>query len=245
MLLLLGGSTLNAQGFADWRHVLSRTGRIVDLRDRGITRLPEWNLDNTVEVLLLDGNKFSDFPTDLPRLCPNLRVLSMKDNIIYSLDRSIGGLPFLQELYLDNNEIAQLPPQMSNLRNLRILSLNGNALVSLSFVVEDFKLLEILRVDQNKIPNIPPEIGDLRRLLEFSAQGNRITSVTGNLSRCEYLQVLNLAGNENLDRLPQDIRYCTYLRYIDVGETRITEIPAWAADLRDLEYFVLEGAPDE
>lgn len=245
MLLLTGGSLVHAQGFADWRHVLSRTGRVVDLRDRAITQLPQWDLDHTVEVLLLDGNKFSEFPAELVQLCPNLRVLSMQDNFIYRLDGTIGGLRFLQELYLDGNEIPQLPPQMSNLRNLRVLSLNRNALVSLGFVVEDFKLLEILRVDENKISNVPPEIGDLVRLVEFSAQKNRITSVTGNLSRCEFLQVLNLAGNPNLYSIPQDLRYCTYLRYIDVGETRITEIPPWAGDLRDLEYFVLEGAPDE
>ncbi len=245
VLLLTLGSMAQAQSYAEWRHVLSRTGRVVDLRDRAIAQLPQWDLDASVEVLLLDGNKFSDVPAELAQLCPNLRVLSMQDNFIYRLDGTIGGFRFLQELYLDGNEIPQLPPQMSNLRNLRVLSLSSNALVSLAFVVEDFKLLEVLRVDSNKISNVPPEIGDLVRLVEFSAQGNRITSVTGNLSRCEFLQVLNLAGNPDLYNLPEDLRYCTYLRYIDVGETRITAIPAWASDLRDLEYFVLKAADDE
>ncbi len=238
--IAVGSLDLLAQSFADWRHVISRGGRVVDLRDRALTQLPEWELDQTVEVLLLDGNEFSDFPYNLPALCPNLRVLSMQDNNIFRLSGDIGRLPFLQELYLDGNEIPQLPTQMSNLRQLRVLSLSNNALVSLSFVVEDFKLLEILRVDGNKITNVPPEIGDLVRLIEFSAAGNRITSVTSFLSRCEFLQVLNLAYNPDLYSLPDDLRYCTYLRYIDVGGTKFNAVPAWADDLPDLEYFVLQ-----
>ena len=237
--------SLRAQSIADWRHVLSRTGRVVDLRDRALVQLPEWQLDPSVEVLLLDGNKFSDFPEVIAQRCPNLRVLSMQDNTIFRLSGSIGRLPFLQELYLDGNEIPQLPPQMSNLRNLRVLSLSRNALVSLSFVVEDFKLLEILRVDGNRITNVPPEIGDLVRLVEFTAAKNRITSITSFISRCEFLQVLDLAGNSDLYQLPDDLRYCTYLRYIDVGETQITEVPAWAGDLPDLEYFVLQEGSGE
>lgn len=242
---LLCFGSLQAQSWADWRHVLSRTGRVVDLRGQGLAQLPEWQLDNTVEVLLLDGNRFSRFPDDLPRLCPNLRVLSMQNNLLYNLDQTIGNFPFLQELYLDGNEISLLPPQMSRLRFLRVLSLSQNAFISLNFVVEDFKLLEVLRADENQIRDVPPELGDLPRLVELSLQGNRINFVTSNLSRCEFLQVLNLAGNADLDRLPEDLRYCTYLRYIDVGETGIQAIPAWASDLPDLEYFVLEAGEGE
>jgi Leucine-rich repeat (LRR) protein len=68
-------------------------------------------------------------------------------------DDQFGGFPAvvfelssLEELYLDNQAITHVPPQMNQLQNLRYLSLNHNA------------LLESLQGSIGHLPNLKSKI---------------------------------------------------------------------------------------
>lgn len=42
----------------------------------------------------------------------------------------LARLPLLEKLYLDNNKLSVLPPEVGDLKNMKVLTVDSNMLVS-------------------------------------------------------------------------------------------------------------------
>jgi Leucine-rich repeat (LRR) protein len=51
-------------------------------------------------------------------------------NFWQMLPVELTRLQFLEKLYLDNNKLSVLPPEVGALKNMKVLSFNNNMLVS-------------------------------------------------------------------------------------------------------------------
>jgi Leucine-rich repeat (LRR) protein len=51
-------------------------------------------------------------------------------NIWQVLPVELTRLPLLEKLYLDNNKLSVLPPEVGALKNMKVLSVNNNMLIS-------------------------------------------------------------------------------------------------------------------
>ncbi|KAG5178089.1 hypothetical protein JKP88DRAFT_270600 [Tribonema minus] len=86
-------------------------------------------LPTTLSKLDLSSNKLSQVPAALAAGLPALQICNLSSNAITSL-AGLGGLPALEELLADDNQIAVIEPSIRELRRLKTLSLRSNCIGS-------------------------------------------------------------------------------------------------------------------
>lgn len=160
-----------------------------------LTEFPQeiYDLADTLEILNLSHNRFSDLPDDLPRLkklriifcsgnqftrlpevlgsCLNLEMISFKSNAITTV--SAAALPpNLRWLVLTDNRIAELPAEIGQCKRLQKLMLSGNLLTHLPVEMTALKSLELVRLAANRFETLPDLLLQLPRLAWLAFGGN-------------------------------------------------------------------------
>eukprot|EP00752_Nemacystus_decipiens_P018201 g16330.t1 len=131
------------------------------------------------------------------------------DFLLSRVPRTVWHLTGLKELWLTNNDVRMLPPQIRELRylrtlgvgrnrisrNLRELRLDGNQLSRLPDCVPELRGLEVLDLRGNSIEALPSELKFLRCLLDLDLERNPIgPQIPEVLFSLVNLSRLNLAG---------------------------------------------------
>lgn len=178
-----------------------------------------------LEILYLNGNRFTQFPGGLQVLrklrelrlssnaltrlspgistlgaCRSLEFLDLGGNQISSLAglESLGGS--IKTLILRDNNLKMLHPSIGQLPLLEELDLGANRLSSLKDLSRlcNKMHLSILRVDRNRLSewkNIPR----LDSLTEFYSAGNRFSSVSPLVSKFRNIDVVDLSDNRLME----------------------------------------------
>jgi hypothetical protein len=94
-----------------------------------------------------------------------LQRLWLWDNQLRSLPPEIGNLENLNLLYLGNNHLSHLPPEIGNLRNLRDLYLQSNQLIFLPPEIGNLSNLCWIDLRDNPLQRLPFEFAALEGLL--------------------------------------------------------------------------------
>lgn len=160
----------------------------LDLSQNCITQIPDLNLP-LLEILNLDLNQINEL-TGLAA-CTNLRVLSINNNKILTVERLDKNL-LLERLLMYRNSIKSVPEDaFNNNLYLKHLDLGRNKLRVVNFL-SPLKLLTSLILYQNKISDIQPL--QLPLLQELWLNGNSLNSLDF-LSHVPLLEVLRLEDN--------------------------------------------------
>lgn len=151
----------------------------------------------------------------------------------------------LEEVYLKENFIADIPKWFLNLTGLRFINLSGN---NISVLPEDIDLLENLEyldLSQNQIAELPLGLCLLQKLQYLNVRENNLTqipegilflfiidvysyncnpsqsllfgSVRLAINELKHLEKLNLSKN-HIARLPIQLCECIHLSTLDVSE---------------------------
>ncbi len=161
----------------------------------GLREFPEeiFDLADTLEILDLSGNRFSELPDDLPRL-RKLKILFCSDNdfrhlpeVLGSCERlemvgfkanriqEVAGAAFpadLRWLILTDNRIPRLPDDLGNCGRLQKLMLAGNQLEHLPDAMSACVNLELIRLSANRFREFPGWLFELPRLSWLALAGN-------------------------------------------------------------------------
>ncbi|KAM7262826.1 hypothetical protein ACFE04_000509 [Oxalis oulophora] len=123
-------------------------------------------------------------PSGIGEHWTSVTVLSLSCCGLPVLPVDVTRLPNLERLYLDNNRLTQLPPELGELKTLKVLSVDGNMLVSvpgndLNHFAECYRRamaeLRILRLFGNPLEFLP-EILPLYQLRHLSLANIRIVA---------------------------------------------------------------------
>lgn len=93
---------------------------------------------------------------------------------IKNIPRSSGlfSFKFLQNLYLNHNQLSAVPPEICSLKHLELLDLSGNALMSLPAELGMLTNLKEFYVFDNHLVTLPSELGTLHQLRTLGIEGN-------------------------------------------------------------------------
>ena len=79
-------------------------------------------------------------------------------------------LTALEELYIDRNQIADLPDGIGELVNLKELGLIGNKLKTVPTAINKLAKLEVLHAEENRLESLPKGLGKLQSLKKIYMQ---------------------------------------------------------------------------
>jgi internalin A len=84
-------------------------------------------------------------------------------------------------LYLSNNQLTSLPPEIGQLTALGMLYLNNNQLTNLPKEIAGLKKLEVCVLEDNKLQQLPTTMQELRKLRELTLHGNEALGLSAEL----------------------------------------------------------------
>uniref|UniRef100_A0A8C7LCN8 Erbb2 interacting protein n=1 Tax=Oncorhynchus kisutch TaxID=8019 RepID=A0A8C7LCN8_ONCKI len=177
------------------------------------------------------------------RLVP-CRCLRGEEETVTSLDYSHCSLEAvpkeifsfektLEELYLDANQIEELPKQLFNCQMLHRLSMPDNDLTVLPAAIANLINLKELDVSKNSIQEFPENIKNCKVLAIVEASVNPISKLT-------KLQILELRENQ-LKMLPKSMHKLTQLERLDLGSNEFTEVPEVLEQLTGIKELWMDG----
>ena len=153
----------------------------------------------------------------------NLQELYLSDEELTSLPPEIGHLIGLKRLWLHNNQLRSLPPSIGGMVNLLSLDLTHNKLTSLPTSVGGLTSLQYLLLEHNQLTSLPPDIGRLTGLMHLWLAGNQLTSLPPSIGGLAGLRTLCLYDNK-LTSLPPEIGRLIGLRELRLSENKLTSL---------------------
>lgn len=137
---------------ADKYEVLSQLLQRRKIELQFVHSLPEGlNLLPQLEELSIEHFTLREVPAFIGQI-KNLRILRISWGLqCRRLSPAIGQLANLEELYLDDNALEELPDTIGDLQNLRILSLRNNALATLPASIGQLHNLRRLHLASNQL----------------------------------------------------------------------------------------------
>uniref|UniRef100_A0A8V0YHL8 Erbb2 interacting protein n=1 Tax=Gallus gallus TaxID=9031 RepID=A0A8V0YHL8_CHICK len=150
----------------------------------------------------------------------------------------------LEELYLDANQIEELPKQLFNCQSLHKLSLPDNDLTTLPASIANLINLRELDVSKNGIQEFPENIKNCKVLTVVEASVNPISKLPDGFSQLLNLTQLYL-NDAFLEFLPANfgrtMSRLTQLERLDLGSNEFTEVPEVLEQLSGLKEFWMDG----
>ncbi len=150
---------------------------------------------------------------------PDFRKLNVKKSfkdlyqLLFSLTKlkeklkrgeNIYQLYNLEELYLDYDNLAEIPKEIGLLINLRNLYLNENRLTEIPQEISFLINLQKLDLSYNYLTKIPKEIGKLTNLQKLNLSGNQLTTIPKEMGNLTNLKELYL-DYDNSTQIPKEI----------------------------------------
>lgn len=183
----------------------------------------------------LEYCKLQSLPQEIENLV-NLHTLSLGYNQLHTI--GLGKLINLQELYLNDNLLGTIEPDLGKLTNLCTLGLENNQLYSLPSTIVNLTNLQILDLSHNKLDSIPLVICSLINLQELYLSKNYLELLPSEICNLINLKRLGLDDNQ-LCKLPETICMLTNLQYLDLCDNRLEILPSRIDNLVKLTTFYL------
>lgn len=148
-----------------------------------------------LESLNLENCSIDEFPINIFfwGSFPNLVTLNLSFNNITRLPLEIFALKKLQHLYLNSNQITELPKNLivNNLKSLEYLDLSSNYLSIIPFWLGDLPQLQTLDISTNNFTTIPQSFSKLINLINIILDEHEIEDMTS-LINLPRLKTINL-----------------------------------------------------
>ncbi|XP_078384326.1 uncharacterized protein LOC144666799 [Oculina patagonica] len=209
--------------------------RVLDLSFRNLSKVPEAATELThVQELDLKHNKLTKLPTSINK------VLWLNNNQLSELPETIGQLVNLTVLDVENNQLSELPETIGQLINLTELWLNNNQLSELPETIGQLINLTALWLDNNQLSELPETIGQLINLTELRLDNNQLSELPETIGQLINLTELRLENNQ-LSELPETIGQLINLTELWLNNNQLSELPETIGKLINLPELWLNN----
>lgn len=167
----------------------------------------------------------------------NTTVLDLRGCDIIDIE-GIEVFTSLWTLNLSNNEITQIPAELTNLSGLASLELQHNQITQIPAAIANMVNLWQLDLSWNEITTVPSEIGMLSNLHHLELAANQISSVPAEVGNLLSLETLNLGGNKMV-AVPVVLTTLPSLTDLDLSLNQLTQIPVEVGDFPTIKNLAI------
>ncbi|XP_035257716.1 leucine-rich repeat-containing protein 10, partial [Anguilla anguilla] len=139
----------------------------------------------------------------------------------------------LVRLYLSNNRLGGLPPELRQLRSLQLLALDFNCLEELPLAVCGLPQLNTLYLSNNRLDSLPPELALLAELRTLWLEANCFAEFPDVLCHLPALRTLHL-GYNRLRALPPELAALGELHSVWLAGNLLADFPPVLLEMHQL-----------
>ncbi|KAL2093295.1 hypothetical protein ACEWY4_010607 [Coilia grayii] len=142
----------------------------------------------------------------------------------------------LVKLYLSDNHLRSLPPELQRLCKLQLLALDFNCFEEFPLAVCNLSQLNILYLGNNHLSELPPELAKLKELKTLWLEFNCLYAFPTVICKLPNLKTLHLGYNQ-IHTLPTELGQLEELRSIWLAGNALSEFPAVLLEMHFLEVI--------
>lgn len=196
--------------------------------------------EETVTTLDYSHCSLEQVPKEIFTFEKTLEELYLDANQIEELPKQLFNCQSLQKLSLPDNDLTTLPASIANLINLRELDVSKNGIQEFPENIKNCKVLTIVEASVNPISKLPDGFSQLLNLTQLYLNDAFLEFLPANFGRLTKLQILELRENQ-LKMLPKTMNRLTQLERLDLGSNEFTEVPEVLEQLSGLKEFWMDG----
>ncbi|XP_054908657.1 erbin isoform X2 [Poeciliopsis prolifica] len=169
-----------------------------------------------------------------------LQELFLDANQIEELPKQLFNCQFLSRLSMPDNDVTVLPAAIANLVNLRELDVSKNSIQEFPENIKNCKVLTVVEASVNPISKLPEGFTQLMSLTQLYLNDAFLEFLPASFGRLTKLQILELRENQ-LKMLPKSMQKLAQLERLDLGSNEFTEVPEVLENLNGLKELWMDG----
>ncbi|XP_046870339.1 erbin isoform X5 [Hypomesus transpacificus] len=179
-------------------------------------------------------------PKEIFNFEKTLEELYLDANQIEELPKQLFNCQLLHRLSMPDNDLTVLPAAIANLINLRELDVSKNSIQEFPENIKNCKVLAIVEASVNPISKLPEGFTQLLSLTQLYLNDAFLEFLPASFGRLTKLQILELRENQ-LKMLPKSMHKLTQLERLDLGSNEFTEVPEVLEQLTGIKELWMDG----
>ncbi|KAM9456507.1 erbin isoform 2-T2 [Clarias gariepinus] len=196
--------------------------------------------EETVTSLDYSHCSLEQVPKEIFSFEKTLEELYLDANQIEELPKQLFNCQLLHRLSLPDNDLSVLPPAIANLVNLRELDVSKNSIQEFPENIKNCKVLAVVEASVNPISKLPDGFTQLLSLTQLYLNDAFLEFLPASFGRLTKLQILELRENQ-LKMLPKSMHKLMQLDRLDLGSNEFTEVPEVLEQLTGIKELWMDG----
>ncbi|KFO53664.1 Leucine-rich repeat-containing protein 7 [Corvus brachyrhynchos] len=169
-----------------------------------------------------------------------LEELYLDANQIEELPKQLFNCQALRKLSIPDNDLSSLPTSIASLVNLRELDISKNGIQDFPENIKCCKCLTIIEASVNPVSKLPDGFTQLLNLTQLYLNDAFLEFLPANFGRLVKLRILELREN-HLKTLPKSMHKLTQLERLDLGNNEFSELPEVLEQIQNLKELWMDN----
>ncbi|MBN2521167.1 MAG: hypothetical protein JXB17_11715 [Bacteroidales bacterium] len=215
------------------------------IKDNKIERIDSVIQQNyKFDLLEITGYDLEELPEAVYKFkdIKELRISSSCNlNLTKTFENISNNFKYIKNLYLDGNNIKEIPKAIGILSSIEKLSLQHNLIEELPGEINNCKLLKEINLSGNKLlifENIIDTLAGIDSLIGLRMDYCDLTELPNNISKLKNLNYLSVASNK-ITKISCVICKLKKLEYFHILLNLISEVPGCITGMKKLKLFYI------
>ncbi|MCG7499315.1 leucine-rich repeat-containing serine/threonine-protein kinase [Vibrio sp. Of7-15] len=193
------------------------------------------------------SEELTEFPLEILSLSDTLEILDLSNNQLSELPQEITQLDNLRIIFMSNNHFTELPEVLGQCTKLEMVGFKSNQIAHVPEASLPLQLRWLILTD-NQIVTLPQSLGERPRLQKLALAGNKLTHLPDSMRQLTNLQLLRISAN-SLSSFPEPLLHLPKLAWLAFSgnpfcqvEGNSDSVPTISSDSYVISQLLGQGA---